>query len=263
MNIDFKEMLNKLSAPHTGFTVVKLSTASNVSLYTCDSQSDSKAIKISEDCYVFQLKPGDIILQGGYLRGRKIFTIKDLEELSDDCYLVTLTAGGAFTRIYEIPPNYHKKATDNSLCEIAKTLFSITSGASLDKLTNFNKWFVTDVRITVYEKPEEFIYRRERCKLFTEFPLDVNQEHLKCAFFLNQNMSAEFIILNTFMLDNDTKRIYLSDGMFIEIKGYKAKLMFNEQFPFGESVLNQLTKPYKREEALANVTKDAESVKLD
>ena len=134
MLIDFKSMLNKLITPRTGATVVKLTTVSNVGLYVSSRDVESKAIKLHDNSYVFHIQPGDVILQGNYVRGSKIHTIEDLSELKPSYAIVQLDDGGNFYPLLDIPNNYRRRPIDDSLKNITKVLLSLKNGLDYDAL---------------------------------------------------------------------------------------------------------------------------------
>ena len=258
MLIDFKSMLNKLITPRTGATVVKLTTVSNVGLYVSSRDVESKAIKLHDNSYVFHIQPGDVLLQGNYVRGSKIHTIEDLSELKPNYTIVQLDDGGNFYPLLDIPSNYRRRTVDDSLKNITKVLLSLKNGLDYDALKGIDCNPLCDIRPRVVNSPEAFK------KAFVSqrgLGTIIDKETHKVAMSFNHHTGIVDIVVFT----EQDQNIDLAPGISINVVNGYAKLMFDtEVFQFGPMVLEQITKPFKRdEEASANVTKDAESVKLD
>lgn len=249
MLIDFKSMLNKLITPRTGATVVKLTTVSNVGLYVSSRDAESKAIKLHENSYVFHIQPGDVLLQGNYVRGSKIHTVEDLFELKPSYAIVQLDSGGSFYPLLDIPNNYRRRHIDDSLKNITKVLLSLINGLDYNALEGIDCNPLCDIRTRVVNSPEAL----KRAV--------IDEETHKVAMTSNHHTGVVDIVV----FAEQDQNIDLAPGISINIVNGHAKLMFDtEVFQFGPMVLEQITKPFKRdEEASANVTKDAESVKLD
>lgn len=262
MLIDFKSMLNKLATPRTGTTVVKLTTASNVGLYVQSRDTESKAIKLHEDSYVFHIQPSDVILQGTYVRGSKIHVIENLTELKPKYDIVQLDSVGAFYPLIDIPNNYRKRPIDNSLNNITKVFLTLINGWDFDNADGFDIHPICDVRIRVVKDAEAY----DNIKTQRNSKEILVRPDVKLLMSINQRTGIVDIVIC--QLDDPSiaeTKIELSSGMFISISDGQAKLVFDtDVFLFGPMVLEQITKPFKRdEEEPVNVTKDAESVKLD
>ena len=258
MLIDFKSMLNKLVTPRTGATVVKLTTASNVGLYVSSRDAESKAIKLHDNSYVFHIQPGDVILQGNYVRGSKIHVIEDLSELKPNYDIVQLDGSGNFYPLLDIPSNYRRRPVDDSLKNITKVLLSLINRLDYNALEGIDCNPLCDVKIRVVNEPEAF----KRAAISQRgLGAVIDEETHKVAMTSNHYTGIVDIVVFTEQVEN----IDLAPGISINVVNGHAKLMFDtEVFQFGRMVLEQITKPFKRdEEASANVTKDAESVKLD
>ena len=261
MLIDFKSMLNKLATPRTGTTVVKLTTASNVGLYVQARNTESKVIKLHEDNYVFHIQPSDVLLQGTYVRGSKIHVIENLTELKPNYQLVQLD-GGVFYPLFDIPNNYRKRPVDDSLNNISKVFLSLINGWDFSSAEGFDCNPLCDVKIRVAKDAEAYAnFKAQR-----SYKEIIDQADAKVLVSLNHHTGiADIIIWQVECSSRTETRIDLAPGMFINIVNAQAKLMFDtDVFLFGPMVFELITTPFKRdEEELANVTKDAASVKLD
>ena len=259
MLIDFKSMLNKLTTPRTGATVVKLTTASNVGLYVQSRETESKVIKLQDDYYVFHIQPSDVILQGNYVRGSKIHVIENLSELKPKFDIVQLDPNGVFYPLLDIPSNYRKRPIDDSLKRITEVFLTYINGWDYVGIGGIDVSPICDCKIRIVKTPEAFETLKEQRKYKSIASLG----EVEVMLTLNHHTGIVDIIIRQ-LSDTQTK-IELAPGMFIDLTNEHAKLMFDtEVFPFGPSVLEQITKPFKRdEEEPVNVTKDAESVKLD
>ena len=258
MLIDFKSMLNKLATPRTGTTVVKLTTASNVGLYVQSRNAESKAIKLHKDSYVFHIQPSDVILQGTYVRGSKIHVIENLAELKPNYQIVQLDGGGVFYPLFDIPNNYRKRPIDDSLNNITKVVLSLMNKWDFNLLEGIDLSPLCDIKLRMVKTLDAFKASNMGNRGLTTV---VDEESNKVMIALNHFTGIADIVIWSDQVD----KIDLAPGMFISIVNEQAKLMFDtEVFLFGPMVLEQIITPFKRdEEDLANVTKDAESVKLD
>lgn len=260
MLIDLKSMLNKLTTPRSGFTMVKLTTASNVGLYVRDLATESKVIKISKDSYVFHVQPNDIILQGQYARGRKIHVVEDLDELNDGYKLTQLDAVGYFNPIVDAPSGYRRKHTDESLGNITRALLGLINDTDFSNLKGITFHPLTDVKFTVVKTIEDFKAIAAKRSVMTELKAVPDITSAGVMLHVNHNTGcAEFVIYSVEPINT----ILLCRGLSVSIDKRVQFLIDTELFPLGTAVLDQATKPYKREEESINVTKDAESVKLD
>ena len=258
MLIDFKSMLNRLATPRTGTTVVKLTTASNVGLYVRSRNAESKAIKLHKDSYVFHIQPNDVILQGTYVRGSKIHVIENLAELKPNYQIVQLDAGGVFYPLLDIPNNYRKRPIDDSLNNITKVVLSLMNKWDFNLLEGIDLSPLCDIKLRMVKTLDAFKASNMGNRGLTTV---VDEESNKVMIALNHFTGIADIVIWSDQVD----KIDLAPGMFISIVNEQAKLMFDtEVFLFGPMVLEQIITPFKRdEEDPANVTKDAESVKLD
>ena len=258
MLIDFKSMLNRLATPRTGTTVVKLTTASNVGLYVQSRNAESKAIKLHKDSYVFHIQPSDVILQGTYVRGSKIHVIENLAELKPNYQIVQLDGGGVFYPLFDIPNNYRKRPTDDSLNNITKVVLSLMNKWDFNLLEGIDLSPLCDIKLRMVKTLDAFKASNMGNRGLTTV---VDEESNKVMIALNHFTGIADIVIWSDQVD----KIDLTPGMFISIVNEQAKLMFDtEVFLFGPMVLEQIITPFKRdEEDPANVTKDAESVKLD
>lgn len=258
MLIDFKSMLNRLATPRTGTTVVKLTTASNVGLYVQSRNAESKAIKLHKDSYVFHIQPSDVILQGTYVRGSKIHVIENLAELKPNYQIVQLDGGGVFYPLFDIPNNYRKRPIDDSLNNITKVVLSLMNKWDFNLLEGIDLSPLCDIKLRMVKTLDAFKASNMGNRGLTTV---VDEESNKVMIALNHFTGIADIVIWSDQVD----KIDLAPGMFISIVNEQAKLMFDtEVFLFGPMVLEQIITPFKRdEEDLANVTKDAESVKLD
>lgn len=258
MLIDFKSMLNRLATPRTGTTVVKLTTASNVGLYVQSRNAESKAIKLHKDSYVFHIQPSDVILQGTYVRGSKIHVIENLAELKPNYQIVQLDGGGVFYPLFDIPNNYRKRPIDDSLNNITKVVLSLMNKWDFNLLEGIDLSPLCDIKLRMVKTLDAFKASNIGNRGLTTV---VDEESNKVMIALNHFTGIADIVIWSDQVD----KIDLAPGMFISIVNEQAKLMFDtEVFQFGPMVLEQIITPFKRdEEASANVTKDAESVKLD
>lgn len=262
MLIDFKSMLNKLATPRTGATVVKLTTASNVGLYVQSRNAESKAIKLHKDSYVFHIHPGDVIVQGTYVRGSKIHVIENLTELKPNYDIVQLDGGGVFYPLRDIPSNYRKRPIDDSLKLITQRLLSHINGWDFSKMEGLDCEPICDIKIRMVKTADVY----ESNKTTRGYKELLNQDAVKVMMTLNHVTGmAEVVIWEAEKSPDTETKVDLGPGMFININGDRSKLMFDtDVFLFGPLVIEQIEKPFKREEEeSANVTKDAESVKLD
>ena len=258
MLIDFKSMLNRLATPRTGATVVKLTTASNVGLYVQSRNAESKAIKLHKDSYVFHIQPSDVILQGTYVRGSKIHVIENLAELKPNYQIVQLDGGGVFYPLFDIPNNYRKRPIDDSLNNITKVVLSLMNKWDFNLLEGIDLSPLRDIKLRMVKTLDAFKASNMGNRGLTTV---VDEESNKVMIALNHFTGIADIVIWSDQVD----KIDLAPGMFINIVNEQAKLMFDtEVFQFGPMVLEQIITPFKRdEEDPANVTKDAESVKLD
>lgn len=258
MLIDFKSMLNRLATPRTGTTVVKLTTASNVGLYVQSRNAESKAIKLHKDSYVFHIQPSDVILQGTYVRGSKIHVIENLAELKPNYQIVQLDGGGVFYPLFDIPNNYRKRPIDDSLNNITKVVLSLMNKWDFNLLEGIDLSPLCDIKLRMVKTLDAFKASNMGNRGLTTV---VDEESNKVMIALNHFTGIADIVIWSDQVD----KIDLVPGMFISIVNEQAKLMFDtEVFLFGPMVLEQIITPFKRdEEDPANVTKDAESVKLD
>ena len=258
MLIDFKSMLNRLATPRTGTTVVKLTTASNVGLYVQSRNAESKAIKLHKDSYVFHIQPSDVILQGTYVRGSKIHVIENLAELKPNYQIVQLDGGGVFYPLFDIPNNYRKRSIDDSLNNITKVVLSLMNKWDFNLLEGIDLSPLCDIKLRMVKTLDAFKASNMGNRGLTTV---VDEESNKVMIALNHFTGIADIVIWSDQVD----KIDLAPGMFISIVNEQAKLMFDtEVFLFGPMVLEQIITPFKRdEEDPANVTKDAESVKLD
>ena len=258
MLIDFKSMLNRLATPRTGTTVVKLTTASNVGLYVQSRNAESKAIKLHKDSYVFHIQPSDVILQGTYVRGSKIHVIENLAELKPNYQIVQLDGGGVFYPLFDIPNNYRKRPIDDSLNNITKVVLSLMNKWDFNLLEGIDLSPLCDIKLRMVKTLDAFKASNMGNRGLTTV---VDEESNKVMIALNHFTGIADIVIWSDQVD----KIDLTPGMFISIVNEQAKLMFDtEVFLFGPMVLEQIITPFKRdEEDPANVTKDAESVKLD
>lgn len=258
MLIDFKSMLNRLATPRTGTTVVKLTTASNVGLYVQSRNAESKAIKLHKDSYVFHIQPSDVILQGTYVRGSKIHVIENLAELKPNYQIVQLDGGGVFYPLFDIPNNYRKRPIDDSLNNITKVVLSLMNEWDFNLLEGIDLSPLCDIKLRMVKTLDAFKASNIGNRGLTTV---VDEESNKVMIALNHSTGIADIVIWSDQVD----KIDLAPGMFISIVNEQAKLMFDtEVFLFGPMVLEQIITPFKRdEEDPANVTKDAESVKLD
>ena len=258
MLIDFKSMLNRLATPRTGTTVVKLTTASNVGLYVQSRNAESKAIKLHKDSYVFHIQPSDVILQGTYVRGSKIHVIENLAELKPNYQIVQLDGGGVFYPLFDIPNNYRKRPIDDSLNNITKVVLSLMNKWDFNLLEGIDLSPLRDIKLRMVKTLDAFKASNMGNRGLTTV---VDEESNKVMIALNHFTGIADIVIWSDQVD----KIDLAPGMFINIVNEQAKLMFDtEVFQFGPMVLEQIITPFKRdEEDPANVTKDAESVKLD
>ena len=258
MLIDFKSMLNRLATPRTGTTVVKLTTASNVGLYVQSRNAESKAIKLHKDSYVFHIQPSDVILQGTYVRGSKIHVIENLAELKPNYQIVQLDGGGVFYPLFDIPNNYRKRPIDDSLNNITKVVLSLMNKWDFNLLEGIDLSPLCDIKLRMVKTLDAFKASNIGNRGLTTV---VDEESNKVMIALNHFTGIADIVIWSDQVD----KIDLTPGMFISIVNEQAKLMFDtEVFLFGPMVLEQIITPFKRdEEDPANVTKDAESVKLD
>lgn len=258
MLIDFKSMLNRLATPRTGTTVVKLTTASNVGLYVQSRNAESKAIKLHKDSYVFHIQPSDVILQGTYVRGSKIHVIENLAELKPNYQIVQLDGGGVFYPLFDIPNNYRKRPIDDSLNNITKVVLSLMNKWDFNLLEGIDLSPLCDIKLRMVKTLDAFKASNMGNRGLTTV---VDEESNKVMIALNHFTGIADIVIWSDQVD----KIDLAPGMFINIVNEQAKLMFDtEVFLFGPMVLEQIITPFKRdEEDPANVTKDAESVKLD
>ena len=258
MLIDFKSMLNRLATPRTGTTVVKLTTASNVGLYVQSRNTESKAIKLHKDSYVFHIQPSDVILQGTYVRGSKIHVIENLAELKPNYQIVQLDGGGVFYPLFDIPSNYRKRPIDDSLNNITKVVLSLMNKWDFNLLEGIDLSPLCDIKLRMVKTLDAFKASNIGNRGLTTV---VDEESNKVMIALNHFTGITDIVIWSDQVD----KIDLAPGMFISIVNEQAKLMFDtEVFQFGPMVLEQIITPFKRdEEDPANVTKDAESVKLD
>ena len=258
MLIDFKSMLNRLATPRTGTTVVKLTTASNVGLYVQSRNAESKAIKLHKDSYVFHIQPSDVILQGTYVRGSKIHVIENLAELKPNYQIVQLDGGGVFYPLFDIPSNYRKRPSDDSLNNITKVVLSLMNKWDFNLLEGIDLSPLCDIKLRMVKTLDAFKASNMGNRGLTTV---VDEESNKVMIALNHFTGIADIVIWSDQVD----KIDLAPGMFISIVNEQAKLMFDtEVFQFGPMVLEQIITPFKRdEEDPANVTKDAESVKLD
>lgn len=258
MLIDFKSMLNRLATPRTGTTVVKLTTASNVGLYVQSRNAESKAIKLHKDSYVFHIQPSDVILQGTYVRGSKIHVIENLAELKPNYQIVQLDGGGVFYPLFDIPNNYRKRPIDDSLNNITKVVLSLMNKWDFNLLEGIDLSPLCDIKLRMVKTLDAFKASNMSNRGLTTV---VDEESNKVMIALNHFTGIADIVIWSDQVD----KIDLAPGMFISIVNEQAKLMFDtEVFLFGPMVLEQIITPFKRdEEDPANVTKDAESVKLD
>ena len=258
MLIDFKSMLNRLATPRTGTTVVKLTTASNVGLYVQSRNAESKAIKLHKDSYVFHIQPSDVILQGTYVRGSKIHVIENLAELKPNYQIVQLDGGGVFYPLFDIPNNYRKRPIDDSLNNITKVVLSLMNKWDFNLLEGIDLSPLCDIKLRMVKTLDAFKASNIGNRGLTTV---VDEESNKVMIALNHFTGIADIVIWSDQVD----KIDLAPGMFINIVNKQAKLMFDtEVFQFGPMVLEQIITPFKRdEEDPANVTKDAESVKLD
>ena len=258
MLIDFKSMLNRLATPRTGTTVVKLTTASNVGLYVQSRNAESKAIKLHKDSYVFHIQPSDVILQGTYVRGSKIHVIENLAELKPNYQIVQLDGGGVFYPLFDIPNNYRKRPIDDSLNNITKVVLSLMNKWDFNLLEGIDLSPLCDIKLRMVKTLDAFKASNIGNRGLTTV---VDEESNKVMIALNHFTGIADIVIWSDQVD----KIDLAPGMFINIVNEQAKLMFDtEVFLFGPMVLEQIITPFKRdEEDPANVTKDAESVKLD
>ncbi len=258
MLIDFKSMLNRLATPRTGTTVVKLTTASNVGLYVQSRNAESKAIKLHKDSYVFHIQPSDVILQGTYVRGSKIHVIENLAELKPNYQIVQLDGGGVFYPLFDIPNNYRKCPIDDSLNNITKVVLSLMNKWDFNLLEGIDLSPLCDIKLRMVKTLDAFKASNIGNRGLTTV---VDEESNKVMIALNHFTGIADIVIWSDQVD----KIDLAPGMFISIVNEQAKLMFDtEVFQFGPMVFEQIITPFKRdEEDPANVTKDAESVKLD
>ena len=258
MLIDFKSMLDRLATPRTGTTVVKLTTASNVGLYVQSRNAESKAIKLHKDSYVFHIQPSDVILQGTYVRGSKIHVIENLAELKPNYQIVQLDDGGVFYPLFDIPNNYRKRPIDDSLNNITKVVLSLMNKWDFNLLEGIDLSPLCDIKLRMVKTLDAFKASNMGNRGLTTV---VDEESNKVMIALNHFTGIADIVIWSDQVD----KIDLAPGMFISIVNEQAKLMFDtEVFLFGPMVLEQIITPFKRdEEDPANVTKDAESVKLD
>ena len=258
MLIDFKSMLNRLATPRTGTTVVKLTTASNVGLYAQSRDTESKAIKLHKDSYVFHIQPSDVILQGTYVRGSKIPVIENLAELNPNYQIAKLDGGGVFYPLFDIPGNYRKRPSDDSLNNITKVVLSLMNKWDFNLLEGIDLSPLCDIKLRMVKTLDAFKASNMGNRGLTTV---VDEESNKVMIALNHFTGIADIVIWSDQVD----KIDLAPGMFISIVNEQAKLMFDtEVFQFGPMVLEQIITPFKRdEEDPANVTKDAESVKLD
>lgn len=262
MLIDFKSMLNKLATPRTGTTVVKLTTASNVGLYVQSRNAESKVIKLHEDNYVFHIQPGDVILQGSYIRGSKIHVIENLTDLKPNYQIVQLDGSGVFYPLLDIPSNYRKRPIDDSLNVISKVFLSLINGWDFSSVEGFDCNPLCDVRIRLAKNVEAYAnFKAQR-----GYKEIIDQPDYKLLMTLNHHTGiADIVVWQIECPSHKDTKIDLAPGIFINIVNDQAKLTFDTDVVlFGPMVLEQITTPFKRdEEDPANVTKDAESVKLD
>lgn len=249
MLIDFKAMLNKLTTPRPGFTVVKLTTASNVGLYVRDLGSESKLIKTAKDNYVFHLQPGDVILQGSYTRSQKIKVVNDLKELNGNYTMMQLESTSNFYPMIDIPHNYRRKHIDDSLNEITKVLLSLINEKPVETIQGIDFHPLCDIKFTVV--PDLAVYEEIKAKRSSFVEVARIPHQLKVLLSLNHNGgTAEFIIWNYSGGDAIlATNVELSKGVRLAVEGKYASLVIDtELFQLGNDVLDQIIKPYKREE---------------
>lgn len=257
MLIDFKTMLNKLTTPRSGFSVVKLTTASNVGLYARHQESESAVIQIGKDCYVFHLEPNDVVLQGNYTRGRKIHIVQDLEELNNSYKLVQLDSSGSFYPLVDVPAGFKRRNIDDSLKNITLALMTFIYGVDMLSIDGVVCHPLCDIKVQRVTSVEEFDSIKEKRKAFKVCTKSEDQ----IMVYLNHNTGCAEIILYS---EKDQYTIGVAPGMAIKVNKANATVEFDtDLFPLGKAVMDKITQPYKREEESANVTKDAESVKLD
>ena len=124
MKVSHKTLLSKLQTPLSGMSVIKIVGSEPVALWVNDpSQSKSKIIRLADSLHVIHLAPGDVAVQGKYLRSRKLYNVFSFDELTP-CKIVRLEKSNNFTTLYEVPEGLSRVNIDVSFTGLANHLLA-------------------------------------------------------------------------------------------------------------------------------------------
>lgn len=144
--IGYTTLLNKINAPLSGLSLVRIDNPNKISLYSAGGmEQESHNIAMFKDNYTLHVNAGDIVVSNMIYK-RTIYNIYDLEELCPTKFYQYMGAG-IFQQVYGIPDTHKLVPLDTSMYNIVKNILTSVTGVAHTTGLDHSSKLVLDLNV--------------------------------------------------------------------------------------------------------------------